>query len=60
MIIIYYFYLITPYSMKRWLKKMQQNFHYNLKLKPLFSKINVFSSAPYSPILNPIEEFFGF
>ena len=34
--------------------------HYNKLLKPLFSKINLFYSAPYSPILNPIEEFFGY
>jgi hypothetical protein len=28
-------------------------------LQPLFSKLNIFYSAPYSPFLNPIEEFFG-
>jgi transposase len=28
-------------------------------LKPLFSKLNIFYSAPYSPFLNPIEEFFS-
>ena len=28
-------------------------------LKPLFSKINIFYNAPYSPFLNPIEEFFA-
>jgi transposase len=28
-------------------------------LKETFSKLNIFSNAPYSPFLNPIEEFFA-
>ena len=33
---------------------------YHAKLiMPLIEKLNFFYSAPYSPFLNPIEEFFG-
>ena len=28
-------------------------------IKPLFSHLNIFYNAPYSPFLNPIEEFFS-
>ena len=33
--------------------------HHAKLLYNLFSKLNIFFSAPYSPFLNPIEEVFG-
>ncbi len=35
------------------------NIHHAKILKSVFSKLNIFYSAPYSPFLNPIEGFFA-
>lgn len=34
--------------------------HKSKLCKPLFSHLNIFYNAPYSPFLNPIEEFFSY
>ena len=34
--------------------------HKSKKSLPLFCKLNIFYNAPYSPFLNPVEEFFAY
>ena len=36
------------------------NIHKAKILKSLYQHINIFYNAPYSPFMNPIEEFFGY